>query len=116
MEYADSYTTDQAAECLRILKAAEQPIVAADLAKRIRLAGSRETQRRKVRAIVKQLRDSGAMIVATLQGGYLLTDDVKIWRDYLNGRQIDAKKVLGKTHRTKKMITDGQGQGLQKNS
>lgn len=103
---------DEAARCLRIIKEAG-PIAAADLAARLGAAGKRETQRRHVRAIVQHLRNScGAMIVANLADGYFVTDDRKIWQDYLNGRQIDAKKVLGRTHRQLRMVTDAKGQGL----
>jgi len=105
-------TTNETAECLRILRTVMEPIVAADLAQRLFLPGSRETQRRHVRAIVKQLRDDGHMIVATLQGGYALTKDAAIWREYLDGRQIDAKRILGKTHKEKRMLADRLGQGL----
>lgn len=105
-------TSEMAAECLSLLKLAAEPIVAVDLAARLRLAGRRESKRRHVRAIIKQLRDNGAQIVATLYEGYWLTDDAGLWRDYLEGRQIDAKKILGETHRRKKMLADAEGQGL----
>jgi len=105
-------TTEEAARCLEILESAAAPIVAADLAAELNLAGSRETRRRHVRAIIRRLRRCGAMIVATLNDGYFLTDDWQIWHDYLSGRQIDAKKVLGETHRRKKMLADAAGQGL----
>ncbi len=105
-------TTFEAARCLSLLESAEGPIVAAELAQRLYLAGSRETQRRHVRAIVKHLRDNGSQIIATLQGGYFLTQDSQVWRDYLEGRQIDAKRVLGETHKRKRMLTDAAGQGV----
>lgn len=106
-------TTEQAAQCLRLLEATRKPIVAADLAFMLRLPGKKETQRRHVRAIIKQLRDNGSMIVATLQGGYLLTTDESVYRDYLEGRQIDAKKVLGKMYKQKKeILKDASGQEL----
>ena len=105
-------TTDQAADCLRLLQQAEQPLVAVDIAARLYLYGNRESRRRHVRAIVKYLRDNGSMIIATLQGGYWLTDDRGLWCDYLEGRQIDAKKILAHTHRKKKMLADAAGQGL----
>ena len=105
-------TTLEAARCLRLLEEAAEPIVAADLAVQLRLAGSRETQRRHVRAIVKLLREKGNYVVATLQGGYCLTSDIKQWKEYLGGRQIDAKKILGRTGKQKKMISDRTGQGL----
>lgn len=97
---------------MTILESANEPIVAASIAARLYLSGSRETQRRHVRALVKQLRENGSMIVATLQGGYFLTDDEKIWQDYLAGRQIDAKKLIGLTHSQIKMLRDNRGQGL----
>ena len=105
-------TTDQAAKCLGILKKAAAPIVAADLAAKLGLSGSRESQRRHVREIVKHLRDNGSWIVATLKGGYWLTMDEKLWRDYQEGRQIEAKRIIGSAHKEKKMLTDSQGQGL----
>ena len=48
-------TTPEIAECLRVLQEAKGPIVAAGLARRLRLGGVRETQRRHVRAIIEQL-------------------------------------------------------------
>jgi len=97
---------------MEILQSAREPIVAADLAAMMRLSGSRESRRRHVRAIVRVLRGKGAMIAATLKGGYFLTDDCRVWHDYLSGRQIDARKVLGRMHRRKKMLADRNGQGL----
>jgi len=106
-------TTCEAAECLRILESADSPIVAADLAAELGLAGCRETQRRHVRAIIKHLRDvNGSMIVATNQGGYFLTTDAELYKGYLEGRQIDAKQILGKTHRQKRMLVNSRGQGM----
>jgi len=96
---------------LNILELAEEPIVAAELAQRLYLTGSRETQRRHVREIIKHLRDNSSQIIATLWGGYYLTADLKLWRDYLEGRQIDAKRILGQTHKRKRMLTDAAGQG-----
>lgn len=105
-------TTSEMARCLEILRSATEPMVAAGIAARIYLAGKRETQRRHVRAIVKALRESGSMIVATLQGGYYLTEDENMWRKYLNGRQIDAKSILKETHRKKKVLAEANGQEL----
>ena len=105
-------TTIEQAQCLRVLQSTAEPMTAAQLAARLHLGGCRESRRRHVRGIVKSLRDSGAHIVATLQGGYWLTDDDTLWRDYLEGRQIDAKQVLGETHKRKRMLADKQGQGL----
>jgi biotin operon repressor len=105
-------TSNEAAACLALLKSGGRPRVAADIAEILRLGGSRESQRRHVRAIIKQLREDGEMIVATLQGGYWLTDDDKLWREYLEGRKIDAKKTIGQTHKRIKAATDSLGQGL----
>lgn len=109
-------TADEARECLLLLVYRHDdglgPMTAAEIAERLRLGGSRETMRRRVRAIVMGLREKGSMIVATMSGGYMLTDDVGIWADYLDGRQIDAKRVLAVTGRKKKMAIDSQGQGL----
>jgi len=105
-------TAGEAAGCLRILEEAHSPLVAADLARELALAGSRESQRRHVRAIVEHLRDNGSMIVATRQEGYSLTDDPKKYRDYLERRQIGDKHDLGETHKQKKILTDAKNQGL----
>lgn len=105
-------TALEAARCLSLLEEAAEPFVAAALARKLHLPGSRESQRRHVRAIVEHLRDNGLQIVATLQNGYWLTEDSALWRDYLEGRQIDAKRILGETHKRKRMLADAQGQGL----
>ena len=104
-------TADEAAKCLRVLQGAASPIVAAELARKLGLGGSRESRRRHVRAIVEHLRDKGSMVIATLQQGYWLTKDEQLWKDYLEGRQIDAKRILGETHKRKKLV-DATGQGL----
>jgi hypothetical protein len=105
-------TIAEISRCLELLRNADEPMVAADLAVRLELPGCRETRRRHVRAIVKQLRDDGAMIVATLQGGYWLTKDDALFRDYIEGRQIDAKRILADTHRKKKQLLDSKSQGF----
>ncbi len=105
-------TTFEAAGCLGLLKNANGPMVAAEIARVLGLGGKRETQRRHVRAIVKCLRDAGEWIVATLQGGYMVTDDADVWKDYNEGQQIDAKRILGVTGKRKKIIADSAGQGL----
>jgi len=104
-------TTVLADRCLRILQEQSAPIVAAELANRLGISGTRETQRRQVRTIIKHLRDEcDARIVATRQGGYRLTKDDEIWRDYLDHRTIGAKRVLGETHRRKRQAARiGQG-------
>jgi len=87
-------------------------MVAAQLGRYLYLGGSHETQRRRVRAIIQQLRDNGARIVATRQQGYWLTEDAKLWRDYLDGRNIDAKRILAQTHKKKRQFCDDAGQGV----
>lgn len=89
-------------QLIDILK--KEPIVAADLAAKLNLFGSRETQRRKVRALIKELRDEGQWIVASLWCGYFLTSDFSLWRDYLEGRKIDAKRIFAEVHKRKKVI------------
>jgi len=111
----NSSEIDNAADvdrCLHLLTSATVPIVAADLAEKIGLAGSRETQRRKVRAIICYLRENGSMIVADTNRGYFLTKDKKVYQDYLDGKQVAAKCVLGRTGKRKKILRDSQGQGL----
>ncbi len=106
-------TTHNAARCLAILKAAaEMPVVAADLAKRLGLAGNRESQRRQVRAIIKHLRDQGEWICATMQGGYLLTDEAPVWAKYNSAQANNGKRVIGQSHNRNKAAIDSHGQGL----
>lgn len=106
-------TTEEAAQCLRVLQAAKGPIVAAGLAKRLRLHGVRETQRRHVRAIIEYLRkENGSWIVGLNPKGYFLTKDHQLWRDYLDGRQIDAKRIFAEVHKRKRILADSQGQGV----
>jgi hypothetical protein len=105
-------TNDEAASCLLLLKRSGSPYVAADIARAMGLSGKRETQRRHVRAIIKHLRETGSMIVATLAGGYWLTEDYGTWKDYNAGRQLDAKRILGETGRRAKIISDRNGQGV----
>ena len=113
MDY-QQVTSDTARRCLAVLADADQPVVAADIAKRLHLSGGRETQRRHVRAIIKHLRDeAAAKIVATLGGGYMITADDAIWREYLEGKLIDAKRIIGRTaEKKRKVIADRKGQGF----
>ena len=108
----NQFSSDLAARCLRLIKE-QGPVKAITLAGQLGIEGLRETKRRRIRAIVQHLRNSaGNMIVADEINGYFLTDDITIWQNYLAGRQIDAKKILGITHRQLKMVTDSRGQGL----
>lgn len=110
-------TSPQAAACYRLLRYADGPMTAAEVAEKLGRAGGRETRRRHVRAIVKLLRDGGCPIVADLSHGYRLPDcRIKEGRtafcDYSDRRQGQAKKVLGEAHKRKKMLTNSKGQGL----
>jgi len=105
-------TSSELARCLTILEETETPLTAVEIAARLYLGGCRETQRRHVRAIIDQLRKAGAKIVATLTDGYWLTKDLSLWRDYLEGRQIDAKSILAETYKRKRMLMDCKGQGV----
>jgi len=113
MDHQQHVSVSDAARCQRILTEAEEPLVAVEIAARMNLGGSRESRRRRVRAIVHHLRAGGAMIVATLTGGYWLTEDLATWQQWLEHRQIDAKQILGESHRRQKQATEvGIGQGL----
>ena len=102
-------TTDEAAECLRVLGAAGGPIVAAGLAKRLRLGGCRETQRRHVRAIIEHLRkENGSWIVGLNPEGYFLTKDHQLWSDYNDDRKIEAKRIFTEVHKRKRELADGK--------
>jgi len=106
-------TTEEASACLRLLREAKGPIVAADLARRFGLGGCRETQRRHVRAIIEYLRkESGCWIVGLNPEGYFLTKDRHIWRDYNEGRSITAKRIFAEVHKRKRMLQDRTGQGF----
>jgi len=105
-------TTDQVAECLGILKRADKFMTAAEIAVHLGIAGCHESQRRHIRALVKELRDQdGEMIVANNRDGYWLTKDLKIWADYVEHRAIDAKTMLAEVSSRKKII-DKTGQGI----
>lgn len=112
MGQAAVITSTEAARCQAILEAQDQPITAIQIAVRLGLAGCRESRRRRVRAIIKHLREvCGVRIVATLSGGYWITEDDNIWRQWLEDRAIDAKIVLGEVYRRKKAAAE-RGQGL----
>ena len=88
-------------------------MTAADLARRLGLSGCRETQRRRVRAMVHALReDDGRWILADLTGGYWLTADRQQWLGRYEHRMIDGKRLIAEAASRKKMITDAAGQGL----
>jgi biotin operon repressor len=105
-------TTDQVAGCLGILKRADKFMTAAEIAAHLGIAGEHESQRRHIRALVKELRDNGSMIIANTADGYWLTDDETKWRDYIEHRAIDAKVMLAEVSNHKKTLTDKKGQGI----
>lgn len=104
-------TTREAAIVHETLWRSERAWTAAELAARIGVGGSRETQRRHIREIIRRLRQQGCRIVATLQDGYAYTEDAEIWKDYVEGRKIDAKRILAEAgKRTRELRSQGQGQ------
>lgn len=106
------YSSDQAAKVLRLITDCG-PILAADLAIKIGLQGCRESNRRKIRAIVHYLKnENGNKIVSNFIDGYWIAADDKEWQASLDSLQIGAKKTLAVTHKKLKMVTDGRGQGL----
>ena len=105
-------TTDEAARCLQLLQTADEPLVAAEIAARLHLAGSRESRRRHVRRIVEHLRDNGSWVIATQQQGYWLTSEAQMWRDYINGCEIQAKRILAESGRRKRRAAGAPGQGV----
>lgn len=100
-------TTTEIARVLAILQDGEWH-KAIDLADRIGLDGNRETKRRRIRAIVRQLRAVGARIEANFVDGCRLdTDpDPRQWRDYLANRQARAKKQIGETARRQRQTRE----------
>ena len=102
---------DDLIRLLRLFETADGPMTAVQIAGKLRLDGSIETQRRAVRAMVKELRDHGHWIVATLVGGYALTKNSATWKDYSEHRTIDARRIFWELSDRKKQMSDGN-QGL----
>ena len=95
-----------AARCLGVLARAGEPLTAAAIAAALRLPGGREWQRRQVRAIVHYLRATGCRIVATLAGGYWLTEDDAIWKDYLEHEQSAGVRLIDEARRRQKPLRE----------
>jgi len=93
-------------QLIEILKA--EPIKAIKIAEKLGLVGSWERNRRKVRSLVKDLRDEGEWVIASLSWGYFLTTDFALWNDYVNNRKIDALRILAEVSKRKKVVV-GQG-------
>jgi len=104
-------TTIKLDKALDVLKNASDFILAIDLADRLGIVGNHELKRRTIRAIVKILRDNGHWIIANLSCGYYLTTDVTLWKEYNEGRQIDAKRIIGEASKRKKIV-DPKGQTM----
>ena len=98
-----SYTARKLHE---ILQHRCEPLKAIELANLWDLTGKREYQRRQIRRFVKELRDDGCKIIATLSGGYWLTDDNELWLDYSQGRTITAKRIFAEASKRKRAVTD----------
>jgi len=96
-------------DCLKILQKADKPLTAIQIATMLYLPGNRESQRRRVRAIIEQLRLDGHWIIANLQDGYWLTDDYRMWRHYIEGWEISAKQILADVGKKKMVATQREG-------
>ncbi len=94
------------AKTLSILQGAAGPMTAIEIAARLGLGGCRESQRRHVRAIIEELRIKGCRIAANQIDGCWIAKDDQEWRDYLEGRKIEAKQQIGEAHRRKKCSYD----------
>ena len=105
-------TTGQVAGCLAILRRADKFMTAAEIAAHLGIGGEHETQRRHIRALVKELRDNGSMIVANTLDGYWLTQDAELWKTYVEHRAIDARVMLAEVSRRKKSLETRKGQGF----
>jgi biotin operon repressor len=105
-EQIAAITGPELAKAVSILQQAKEPMTAALLAARLGLSGCRESQRRRVRAIIEELRNKGWPIVANQIDGCWLAKNSKEWRDYLEGRKIEAKQQIGEAHRRKKCTYD----------
>jgi len=103
---------EKLATVLTLLKAADEPMTAVRIARTLNLDGGHETQRRRVREIIQELRDRGHWIIATLQEGYWLTEDAEMWKDWCDKKMIDGKRIIGEASRRKKTAADAKGQGL----
>ena len=99
-------TTEECTIVMHMLCTTDAPLTAAQIADKIGLAGCRETQRRRVRAIIKQLRDEGEWIVANNYDGYWLTEDRFIWHLYNKDRALSAKYLLGEVSHRQKAAAD----------
>ena len=99
------------ANALTLLKGAEDIMSAASMAAKLGIAGKRETQRRRVREIIAELRCGGHWIVATTAGGCWLTEDAAMWKEYCDHKMIDGKRMIGEAAKRKRTAAVPTGQG-----
>ena len=102
IEQIRTITTPELALTISILDAAKGPMTAIEIAAKLHLEGCRESQRRHVRAIIEELRNKGVRVVANQIDGCWIAKDDNEWREYLEGRKIEAKQQIGEAHRRKK--------------
>ena len=93
-------------QALNALENAARPVTAAALANLLELTGSRETQRRKVRAIVRALRKAGHRVCANLSTGYWLARSGQEWSDYQAAVKAKACFAFVEISRNKSAATD----------
>ena len=101
-EQIAAVTTPELAKTISILQQAGKPMTAIEIATRLGLEGCRESQRRHVRAIIEELRNKGCRIAANQRDGCWIARGDQEWRQYLEGRKIEAKQQIGEAHRRKK--------------
>jgi biotin operon repressor len=93
-------------KAVSIFQQAAGPMTAIEIATKLGLEGCRESQRRRVRAIIEELRNKGWPIAANQKDGCWMAKNAAEWRQYLEGRKIDAKQQIGEAHRRKKCTYD----------
>jgi hypothetical protein len=104
---------EQLARTLTMLRESETPLLAVEIAGKLHLDGSHETQRRHVREIISELRNRAHWIVANLTSGYWLTTDPTLWADWCQNKMIDAKRIIGDAARRRQSaLQDRNGQGM----
>jgi len=94
-------SSDDLSLTLSILQRANAPMTAIEIAAMLHLDGCRESQRRRVRAIIEELRNRGVKVVANQTAGCWIAKNEEQWRDYLEGRMIEAKHQIGEAYNRK---------------
>jgi hypothetical protein len=102
---------EKLANALTLLKDASKPLPAAEMASRLGIEGGHETQRRRVREIIAELRNGGHWIVANFYDGYWLTADAAMWNEFCEKKMIDGKRMIGEAAKRKKAAEVPAGQG-----